>query len=358
MKVVKKMLKIILGLILLLALVVGGYVAYVYLSYHRIADDQKLEVKNQTTAPLKTKEPYKIMTFNIGYGAYPPDYSFFMDGGKYSRAYDQKTVIENLQGIVDAVKEVDPALALFQEVDVDGDRSQHVNEVAALRKGLTDYSSVFAQNYDSAYLFYPLTQPIGKASSGLVSLAKAELQGSQRYSLPIETNFNKFFDLDRAFSVTHVAVENQRTLALINIHLSAFTKDRSIQAAQLNKLFGKMEEEYAAGHYVIVGGDYNHDVIGNAPEVFGTKKERETWTHPFPVADIPKEFQLVQGELGEKQIPSVRAMDQPYTKGQSYVSLVDGFLISDNVKMQDINVQDLGFKNSDHNPVVMEFVLQ
>ncbi|WP_243686077.1 hypothetical protein [Lentilactobacillus rapi] len=35
---------------------------------------------------------------------------------------------------------------------------------------------------------------------------------STRYSLPIDTDFNKFMDLDRAFSVTHIPVENGKKI--------------------------------------------------------------------------------------------------------------------------------------------------
>lgn len=354
----KKVLKVIIFLVVVLVLIVAAYVAYAYLSYHRLADKIDLEVKNSQSAQLAPATEYQILSFNIGYGAYPQDYSFFMAGGKYSRAYDQETVEKDLQGIFDIVKNADPDLFLMQEVDVNGDRSFHVNQVAKIRQGFTDYGSVFAQNYDSPYLFYPLLDPIGKAKSGLVTAARYEITDSMRYSLPIETNFNKFFDLDRAFSVSHLPVENGGTLALINTHLSAFTKDPAVRQAQMDKLFQQMETEYQAGHYVIVGGDYNHDLLGNSPTVFNTKEERETWTHPFPIADLPTGFRAVTETLADAAIPSVRDSNAGYQKGSTYVSLIDGFLISENVKASAVEVLDEAFLYSDHNPIVMHFSLQ
>ena len=75
-------------------------------------------------------------------------------------------------------------------------------------------------------------------------MSKYTIQSSQRYSLPIETNFNKFFDLDRAFTVSYLPVSNLKQLVLINIHLSAYTKDPTIGKSQLEKLFHYMESEY------------------------------------------------------------------------------------------------------------------
>lgn len=351
----KKILKVVLGIILAIIVVFGGYLIYLFASYDRLPDNQTLKAENQQNQSLETNQTYRAMSHNIGYGAYPPSYSFFMDGGKYSRAYDKKTVEENMTGIVDTTKELAPTFAFYQEVDQDGDRSQHVDEVAWLRKHLSDYNSLYGQNYDSSYLFYPFTDPIGQAKSGLVTLSKTEITSSKRYSLPIETNFNKFFDLDRAFTVSRIPVKGGYEFIAINTHLSAFTKDRSIQAAQLKKIFDVMESEYKKGNYVMVAGDYNHDVLGNSPEVFNTSKKRETWTHPFPKEQLPAGFHLPTGKLAEEKIPSARALNEPYKKGKTYTTLIDGFLVSDNIDVKDVHVQDMQFKYSDHNPVYLDF---
>ena len=49
--------------------------------------------------------------------------------------------------------------------------------------------------------------------------------------------------------------------------------------------------------------------------------------------------------------------DQPYSESD-FVVTVDGFLVSDNVTVEDALVLDTGFKWSDHNPVYMDFVLE
>ena len=190
-------------------------------------------------------------------------------------------------------------------------------------------------------------------------MSKYTIQSSQRYSLPIETNFNKFFDLDRAFTVSYLPVSNQKQLALINIHLSAYTKDPTIGKSQLEKLFNYMESEYEKGNYVIVGGDFNHDILlGKSPEVFQTSDEPQTWTHPFPVENLSKHFTLATQGLAEQKIPSARALDEGYQKGRTFVTLVDGFIISDNVQFNHVQAHDFEFQHSDHNPVSMSFKLK
>lgn len=58
------------------------YVAYVFISYDRIDDKQKLKVnepkvKNENVSDeVNTGVEYTIGTYNVGFGAYLPDYSF------------------------------------------------------------------------------------------------------------------------------------------------------------------------------------------------------------------------------------------------------------------------------------------
>lgn len=354
----KKILKIVALILLVLVVIVAGYVSYLLIAYHRIPDDQALVVTEQPNAQiLKTETSYRAMTFNVGYAAYPPDYSFFMDGGKKSRADDRETVEKNLQGIIDTTKTLAPQLAFYQEVDQDGDRSYHVDQPQAIMDALPTYQSVFALNYDSPYLFYPFTEPIGKNKSGLLTQSNFTMTAARRYSLPIETGLNKFFDLDRAFTTVTIPVANGKTLLAVNVHFSAYTKDPAIQKAQMKKLFDLIAKEYQQGNYVIVGGDFNHDVLGNSPEVFETSKEPKTWNQPFPKDQLPKGFEIPISGLAEAKIPSTRNLNQPYDPKTSYVTLIDGFIISNNVTAEKVQVSDEQFAYSDHNPVTLDFRL-
>ena len=158
---------IVLG-ILILALL--AYIVYLYASYYRIEDNQELVVEapvDDTTtgaaAVLATDTEYSAVTYNIGFGAYLPDYSFFMDGGTSSWAESPETVQYAINGAGELVKSLDPDFALIQEIDLDATRSYHTDEYEMLRNLLPEYTTVFAQNYDSAFLFYPFTQPHGTA---------------------------------------------------------------------------------------------------------------------------------------------------------------------------------------------------
>ena len=169
-KKIFKIVGIILGIIIL-ALI--GYIIYLFASYHRIEDNLPLEVESHAAdAELTTEKEYSALTYNIGFGAYTPDFSFFMDGGKFSWAKSKDSVLKTVQGAGELVASYDPDFALIEEVDLNSTRSYHVNEYSILKECLADYDTVFAQNYDSAFLFYPFTQPHGKSRSGLALFSR------------------------------------------------------------------------------------------------------------------------------------------------------------------------------------------
>ena len=324
----KKFLKTILIILLVLVVIVAGYVAYVFISYHRIPDNQVLDVEAQQNAKAQAGMEYKVLSWNLGFGAYSRDFSFFMDGGKYSWAYSK-----------------------------DSTRAYHVNEALLLADNLPGYGYVQACNYDSPFLFYPFTQPHGKSVAELMTMTAFHADSALRRSLPVETGFMKFLDLDRCYSITDIPVDNGKTLRLYNLHLSAYTSDGTIADEQIDMLLADMAKDYAAGNYIIAGGDFNKDLLGDSSVYFGVSAGEQTWAQPFPTDKLP-DYLSLQAPLDENApVPSCRNCDTGYIPGQTFVLVVDGFLVSDNVTVLEKHVIDADFETSDHNPVSMTFVL-
>lgn len=63
---------------------------------------------------VETGAVYRVSSANAGFGAYSADYSFFMDGGRESRARSRQAVDENMRGIVAFVKGLSPTLPSFR----------------------------------------------------------------------------------------------------------------------------------------------------------------------------------------------------------------------------------------------------
>lgn len=344
-----------------LVFIAAVYVVYVFVSFHRIEDNQVLEVKGSAAEQtIAADKELTITSYNIGFGAYSEDYSFFMDGGTESWAFSKDAVYQNIEGAMDIISGIGPELALFQEVDFDATRSYHVDErqlVTERMEQIDAYSHTSAQNYDSPFLMYPFTQPHGANQACIMTFSNAQISSGIRRSLPIEEGLSKVLDLDRCYSVSRVPTDNGKELVLINLHLSAYTSDAQTAETQLAMVIEEMQAEYDKGNYCIAGGDFNRDLLGNSPEIFGNPSLEANWAQPVNLDLFTEDITLVTPYDENHPIPSCRNADQPYGI-DSFVVTVDGFIKSANVEVISSDVIDTQFQYSDHNPVYLEFKLK
>ncbi len=363
---IKKVLKIALSLALVCALVLGGYIAYLQWNYYRIEDCTALEVVNNNSELLIPGTAYTALTYNIGFGAYSPEYTFFMDKGSfpgeelthgiYGKAISKEAVIANTQGSIELLKSLNTDFMLLQEADIKAHRSYFVDQVDAVRKAFPSFASTFAYNFHSGFLALPLHDMHGAVDAGLLLLSNKQINGAIHRSLPVDNSFiTKFTDLDRSMNQTRIAVEGGKELVLINAHLSAYDEGGVIRKQQFDLLNKIMNEEYQKGNYVIVGGDFNH-ALGNSKTMYSTKQNTPIWLADLDESSINENCYLVIAE-NIAQTPTCRACNIPYEKGVNFTVTIDGFIVSKNVTATAKNI-DANFAYSDHNPVVLTFTLQ
>lgn len=339
------------------------YFAYLIFTYHRLPDHLKLTVNktsdsgDEETGKLQTGKDYTALTYNIGFGAYTPDYSFFMDGGKYSWAKSRESVYADIAGAGTLMGSYDPDFAFIEEIDTDSTRSYHVNERSILDRYFPAFYRIDAVDYDSAFLIFPLYQPHGFCRAQMSMYSRYPVISAERRSFPISQGLTRFLDLDRCYSVSKIPAENGHELCLYMLHMSAYGSDDSIRKAQVAMLCDDMESDINEGNYVICGGDFNHDLKAE----WG-KQGEVSWACPFPKQDLPDGLSFYIDTIPEKEkaaMPdSARNDDIPYTKGVTYTVTLDGFIISDNIKVDSYEVVDNEFQFSDHEPVVMSFMLK
>lgn len=359
----KLFLKVIMPVLVIFLLTLIFYLLYLILSYHRIPDAIKLSEEGlANNEKVAIGKQYRITSSNVGFGAYSQDFSFFMDGGKYSWAYSKEEVIKNITGSTDTILNKKADFMLFQEVDFEGTRSHHVDERKIISDRLNEKSglsinTVFAQNYDSAFLFWPLTQPHGANKSGILTATGFRCFDSIRRSFPIETGLSKFLDLDRCFLKTHIETENGKNLVLYNTHMSAYTTNAETSTRQIEMLNDDMMEEYRKGNYILCGGDLNREVLEGMSKYFGFESNGLNWTKTFPSEKLDPHLKLVPPVNLEHPVPTVRDTKEPWN-GKNFVTVIDGFIVSDNVEVISADVIDNDFKFSDHNPIYMDFILK
>ena len=369
-----------LGLVILLIL---GYVGYIVFSYSRIGDKSLSITNNSKQEEVLTNKDYRCITYNLGFGAYSQDFTFFLDTGydlegkstcgHYSKAKSKNDVIFNTNGAINTVKEQNIDFALFQEVDTNSTRSHHVNQDQMIKEEFEAYDHIHAVNFNTAYLPYPLYDMHGKSKAGLTTISKYKIEEAKRIEYPISNSLSKFFDLDRCFSYSKIKVENGKNFYLVNSHMSAYDKGGKIRQQQIDKLNQFLSECKERQDYVLIGGDFNHDLITNNPNYSYTSENR-----PFDVGkkdpdwvsyffDENQKSPLVEGYqvYASDNNPTCRNNDMEWVPGETYVCAVDGFIASNNIKVNFVNnIQTKngnkgldGFAYSDHEPSLISFEL-
>lgn len=358
-KTIKTILKTVLSFFLAVLIVAISYVCYVVFSYSRIEDNVNIDVFNvNDNSSVKVGQSYSALIYNLGFGAYTPDFTFFMDGGKESWAKSEQSVKDCINAAADKAESFNPDFILFQEVDFDSTRSFHIDQKQILIDKFNEYNNSFAVNYHSAFLFYPFNEPHGASNSGILTLSKYNITSALRRSLPISESFSKFLDLDRCYSVSRVPVENGKELVIYNVHLSAYGSNDEIRTAQMTMLFNDMKAEYEKGNYCLCGGDFNHDFTGDSTQKLnGGQNVDFGWAQPFPDDLLPECINKCDDYSDDTLIPTCRNCDIPYEEG-NFTLIVDGFLVTENVEAVLVKNINTDFVYSDHNPVYLEFILK
>ena len=361
MKIIKKKLKGIIIFIAALIVCVGGILAFLTATEYKPADVEKLDIEGTAKATCSVGDPLTIMIWNIGYGALGDNADFFMDGGEMVKSADEERVMLNMDSIMSQIEAVKPDILFLQEADKDSARSYNIDETAMLRDRLCGYESTYGINYKTPFVPYPVP-PLGKIESGIMTFTNSHATSATRVQLPIPFKWPvSTVNLKRCVTVTHVPLSDAagkelgKDLVLCNLHLEAYDSGAG-KIAQTKMLAELLKKERASGNYVIAGGDFN--------QIFSTADKDAYPAQPDKW--LPGEIEVSQfGEgwqfLMDERTPSCRSLDQPYKgadKDSFQYYLIDGFIVSDNIHVDELETLDLDFRNSDHNPVVLQFTLE
>ncbi len=371
-----------------LVLAICVYFIYLAASYSRIDDNLPLAVSGNSETGVELNKEYVIATFNIGFGAYDSEFSYFTDKSKmksgktykgdHGKAVSRVQVRNNVDGIAGVLEVNDYDFVLLQEVDEDGDRSYHIDQRAMIEDRLNGmgalsdpefgYNGVYAKNVHTPYIYFPFGDPFGKNTSGLLTLSKYKIDSAARRKLPVSDGFLDRFYLDACFSVSRMAAGDKQ-LVIVNLQLS---KGGDIRAKQIEAVYDFISAERDKGNYVIVGGSFNYDICGSDGS-FPTDEVRPDWASELP--DLPSGFLVAEANNKDK-VPTCRSSARDYVMGRNYTGIVDGFIISDNVTIKQEEIKktsteingetqakgvynlDMNFTFSDHNAVQMTFVLE
>lgn len=373
-KTVHVLRKVLLGFavaFILLALSTAALFAYLTATEYKPGKVEKPEIiktsngstneKASVSEKMKFKELKKgrevsVLSWNIGYGALGDDADFFLDGGKEVRASSQERVKENLKNIVKNINKINADINMFQEVDVNSRRSYGINQSRELFSNAGKAEGSFATNYKVPFIPYPLP-PIGKVEAGIQIQTKYHVAGAFRNQLPVPFGWpERLGNLKRCLLINRIPLKGgKKELVIVNLHLEAYDDGEGKQA-QTDELFKVLEDEKKKGSYVIAGGDFNQTFSSANMKRYNVKKGM--WKPGIiDTNKYKKDWQFVMDD----KIPSCRSLDKPLKNNKSkqfQYYIIDGYILSKNVKLKSCRNINLEFKNADHNPVLLKVVLQ
>ena len=338
------------ALILLLVLTVTEY---------KPADVEKAASYGKAEKQLHTGDTIDVISWNIGFGALGDNADFFMDGGTMVKPSTKERVQENIDAMTAFLAEECADLVLLQEVDEKSTHSYYMDERTMLAQGLEgaglSYENYLAYNFKTLFVPYPLP-PIGREQAGQVTFSAYPSSDARRISLPCPFTYPvRLANLKRCLLVNRIPVaDSDRELVVINLHLEAYD-DGAGKEAQTRMLVQLFEEEMEKGNYVIAGGDFNQTL--DTVDLSKYPLQREGLWQPG-IIDTGA-FADVQCLMDER-VPSCRSLDRAYNGEdpdfQYYV--LDGYLLSGNLTVESLETVDLGFVNSDHNPIRLQVIVE
>lgn len=313
-----------------------------------------LNVNNNQVKLIESHEEITILTYNIGYGGLDAGWDSYDFGGENTRAKSKSHVIENLEFMVDKIDDINPDIFLLQEVDIDSKRSFNLDQISFFKEKYPNYSYVYAINKDIRWIPYPITSPIGKIQSGIASFSKYNALESLRYSLPANGDFlTSIFDYKWALAKTVFETDTSGDLVVINVKLSPYGQGDFVREEQLHFLKSLLEDEYAKGNYVVVGGDYSHNLPGADPSNFRFSEEWPAW-----LKNIPDNYEISNFNWQiDNRTATFRSLKDSFDNGRTFLAVTDGFIVSDNIQVEEVTSLKDNFQHSNHNPVTIRLKL-
>ena len=190
---------------------------------------------------------------------------------------------------------------------------------------------------------------MGSVKSGMLSLSKSEPSAVTRHRFPGNYRWPIApFMLDRCFLVNRHPIAGGNELVVINTHNSAYD-DGSLRQQQMSFLKDFLLSEYDKGHYIVVGGDWNQTPYRFDPVL--PDHLFDTVNLTFVEKDYPAPGWIW---AFDPLLPTNRRISAPSNPSSTLTTVIDYYLLSPNMIVEEVKTTDVGFRYSDHQPVKLK----
>jgi endonuclease/exonuclease/phosphatase family metal-dependent hydrolase len=292
------------------------------------------------------EEPLSVLTWNLGFGGLGQGAEFCPDGGHRLIPSPKREVLRNIEGIAAELSRWQADAFLFQEAALPSTVNRRQDLLAALTRRLPAYWRGYSPAVTARF-------PGVAVSIGQATFSRLRPLAVERVELPLEGGSSLVRQHQHLLVSRYALPGRDEQLVLVNVHLSAFDEGSQTRRRQLAAVTGFMQAEAARGNYVVLGGDWNL-VLADTRFAHTTKERYLFWVHPLPEGFPPPGWR----KLVDPRLPTVRTLERPYAPGANFTTIIDGFFVSPNVSPVSVQTIDLGFRFSDHQPVLLKFRLE
>ncbi|MFN3608261.1 MAG: endonuclease/exonuclease/phosphatase family protein [Hyphomonas sp.] len=331
------------SLLIMLAALWLGVAIFVTLNDDGIPERREAAAESLPAA----QAPLKLMIWNIGYAGLGEESDFQTDGGEMLRPPSRRAVEKNLAGIQAVLREEAPDILLMQELAAPGFLNHTVDVLSGVKEALPGYGMVFSSDIRTRLLPGPLGLRHGLGTFAKVAGERTKLMRLTEEPEPIMGFIQRRYHVQ----VTELDVSGAPWV-ILNVHLSAFDEGAGTRMRQLREVLDYAQSHYQQGKAVVLGGDWNMR-LAETDFAYQSDESALFWVHDFPQDELRPGWRIVI----DPAVPTTRTNEQPYTAGVNYTTIIDGFIVSPNVTVDEVRGIDLGFAIADHQPVVATFRL-
>lgn len=304
--------------------------------------------------PLPAGQELKLVSWNLQFCAGRSGLFFYEKGDRVIAT--EREVSDTLAEVIATLRAIDADIVVLQEVDVCSDRSQRIDELAAITAALAMPTWTSTPYHRVPYVPVPFRRPMGRVDTRLAVLSKWQIGAATRYPLPFmrEDPLRRALNLRRAVLETRIAGESG-SIAVLNTHLSAFSGgDGTVgrQLAEVAKICRAIDGERVP---MVLAGDFNALPPGDDHRRLG----EYAWEYADPAPPLAGLYEdWTPGVPAAAAIADVERFGTYVPIGRSVPDrVIDHVFHNDRVVARGFEVIPGLGSVSDHLPVVFRFVV-
>jgi endonuclease/exonuclease/phosphatase family metal-dependent hydrolase len=245
-----------------LSLLLVGVLATVwFITFHPDPVQQEPVYCSAQPPTLPPGKTLKVYNQNVQFMA-GKNYVFFYDLANNSGPDERPSatdITNTLHAIAKQIKQQNPDVILLQEVDDGAKRTGYADQLAQLLALLpSDYACHASSMYWQAS-YVPHPRIMGAVGTKLSVISKYKITAATRIQLSLipQDPINQLFNFKRALLDVRLAVNGGDELAVLNTHLSAFSKGTYALQKQINQIDRHLKTLNGSKTPWIIGGDFN-----------------------------------------------------------------------------------------------------